>query len=64
MAMDITHTSNNIYITSYNATGFGLHQQNYIETLLTYSNVLYLQEHFLLGGTSKKYNNTDKIRVT
>ena len=48
-------------ITSYNSTGFGAAAQNYIETLLLFSNILCLQEHFLLDSQDKlrsRYNNT------
>ena len=49
-------------IVSYNSTGFGAAAQNYIETLLLFSNILCLQEHFLLDSQDKKYSNTNKIR--
>ena len=44
------------------ATGFGIQAQNYIETLLLFSDVLCLQEHFLLDCKSRKSSNRDKIR--
>ena len=59
--MDPTPT-NNICITSYNSTGFGLSQQAYIETLALFSDIVCIQEHFLLDSGDKKHSNTDKIR--
>ena len=59
MANTITDS---ICITSYNSTGFGLGQQAYIETLSLFSDIVCIQEHFLLDAGDKKYSNTDKIR--
>ena len=59
--MDST-TTENVCITSYNSTGFGLGQQAYIETLSLFSDIVCIQEHFLLDAGDKKYSNTDKIR--
>ena len=50
-------------ITSYNSTGFLIAAQKYTETLLVYSDILCLQEHFLLDSRDKKHSNTDKIRI-
>ena len=50
-------------ITSYNSTGFGLAAQNYIETLLLFSDVLCVQEHFLVDSRDKKHSNTDKLKA-
>ena len=55
-------SENNLCITSYNSTGFGLHQQKYIETLLLFSDILCIQEHFLLDAKDKNHSNTNKIR--
>ena len=54
---------NILNITSYNSTGFGIAAQNYIETLLLFSDILCVQEHFLLDSRDKKHSNTDKIRI-
>jgi hypothetical protein len=51
-----------ICVTSYNSTGFGLAAQDYIEELLLFSNILCLQEHFLLDSKDKKYSNTNRLR--
>ena len=55
-------SQNNLCITSYNSTGLGPGVQNFISTLSLFSNILCLQEHFLLDSKSKKYSNTDKLR--
>ena len=49
-------------MTSYNSTGFGLSVQNYISTLLTFSDICCLQEHFLLNSNDRKNSNTDRLR--
>ena len=49
-------------ITSYNSTGFGLAAQNYMDTLLLFSDILCIQEHFLQDCKDKKHSNTNKIR--
>ena len=49
-------------ITSFNSTGFGIAVQEYIETLLLFSDILCVQEHFLLDAKDKKYSNTNKLR--
>ena len=49
-------------VTSYNSTGFGQDKVDYIKTLLLFSDVLCLQEHFLLGSFDRKHSNTIKIR--
>ena len=51
-----------VNFSSYNSTGFGLAAQNYIETLLLFSDVLCVQEHFLLDSHDKNHSNTDKLR--
>ena len=52
----------NICITSFNSTGLSIAAQNFISTLSLFSNILCLQEHFLLDSKSKDYSNTDKLR--
>ena len=49
-------------ISSYNSTGFSVAVQNYVETLLLFSDIICIQEHFLLDSHDRKYSNTDKIR--
>ena len=49
-------------ITSYNSTGFSLAAQDYIENLLLFSDILCIQEHFLLDSKDRKNSNTNKIR--
>ena len=49
-------------ITSYNSTGLGIGAQNFISTLSLFTNILCLQEHFLLDSKSKTHSNTDKLR--
>ena len=51
-----------ICVTSYNSGGMGLDKQNFIKTLTLFSDVLCLQEHFLLYAENKKYNNTHKLK--
>ena len=53
----------NLAICSYNSTGFGLGAQNFIHKLLIFSDILCIQEHFLLDCNDKKYSNTDKMRA-
>ena len=49
-------------ISSFNSTGFGIAVQAYIETILLFSNIVCLQEHFLLDAKDKKFSNTNKLR--
>ena len=49
-------------VTSYNSTGFGTGAQHFISTLSLFSNIICLQEHFLLDNKDKKYSNTNKLR--
>ena len=51
----------NLCVTSYNSTGFGLSAQNYTKTLLLFSDILCIQEHFLLDNKDKKHSNTKKL---
>ena len=53
---------NSLCITSYNSTGFGLGAQSHMKTLLSFSDILCVQEHFLLDSRSKKNSNTDKLK--
>ena len=54
----------NICVTSYNSTGLSLHSISYIQTLLMFTDILCLQEHFLLNTGDRKHNNTDKLFKT
>ena len=54
-------TKQSLCITSYNSTGFGLAAQNYTKTLLLFSDILCMQEHFLLDSNDKKHSNTKKL---
>ena len=58
--MQLSKTS--LCITSYNSTGLGIASQNFISTLSLFSNIICLQEHFLLDSKSKTYSNTNKLR--
>ena len=49
-------------VTSYNSTGFGIGVQQFISTLSLFSNIICLQEHFLLDNKEKKHSNTNKLR--
>ena len=51
-----------VCISSFNSTGFGIGVQNFITTLSIFSNILCIQEHFLLDGKMKNHSNTNKIR--
>ena len=52
----------NICISSYNSTGFGLDVQNFMKTLSLFSDILCVQEHFLLDAKDKNYSNINKLR--
>ena len=56
-------TDQQLCITSYNSTGFGRGVVNFMETLLSFSDILCIQEHFLQDSGQKKYSNTNKIKV-
>ena len=60
--MDSTSIDSKLCVTSYNSTGFGQDKIDFIKTLLLFSDILCLQEHFILSSSDKKYSNTDKIR--
>ena len=49
-------------ISSYNSTGFGIGVQQFLSTVSLFSNILCLQEHFLLDGKVRNHSNTDKVR--
>ena len=51
-----------ICVTSYNSTGLGLSSIKFIETLLIFSNILCIQEHFLQDAGENKHSNTNKLR--
>ena len=52
---------NSLCITSYNSTGFGLGAQSHMKTVLSFSDILCVQEHFVLDSRSKKNSYTDKL---
>ena len=51
-----------ICVTSYNSTGFGMNTKKMIEKLSLFSDIICIQEHFLIDSNSKKYSNSNKIR--
>ena len=53
---------NCICLCSYNSTGFGISSQNYISSLLVFSDILCIQEHFLQHCKDKKVSNTSILR--
>ena len=54
---------NTLAISSYNSTGFGLAAQNQLDKLLLFSDIVCIQEHFLLDSKDKQYSNTDKLKA-
>ena len=58
----MTPKTKSICICSYNSTGFGLAAQNYLNTLSLFSDIVCVQEHFLIDGKDKKHSNTNKIK--
>ena len=58
--MDSSNKS--LCITSYNSTGFGIGAQHFISTLSLFSDILCIQEHFLLDSKDKNHSNTNKLR--
>ena len=60
----MANEQNNICVTSYNSRGFNIQKQNYIQTLQLFSDILCLQEHFLLDAKDKKHSNTNKIMTS
>ena len=51
-----------ITVSSFNSTGFKIAAQNFMESLLLGTDILCLQENFLLDSCDRKYSNTDKIK--
>ena len=49
--------SNNIFVSSYNSGGMGLDKQSYIKPLCLFSDILCIQEHFLLDAESLTIRN-------
>ena len=49
-------------MTSYNSTGLNISVQNFLTTLALFSNIICIQEHFLLDSKDKKHSNTNKLR--
>ena len=60
--MDLTNNTNSICVTSYNSGGMGIDKQNYIKTLQLFSDIICVQEHFLLDSGDKKHSNTQKLK--
>ena len=60
--MAMTYFNSTVTVCSYNSTGFGPAAQNYIDKLLVCSDILFIQEHFLLDCKDKKHSNTNKMR--
>ena len=54
--------NDNVCFCSYNSTGFGSSAQNYISSLLVFSDILCIQEHFLLDSKDKKHSNTNQLK--
>ena len=53
--------STKLCITSYNSTGYGIAAKYYINTPLLFSDILCIQEHFLLSSKDKRHSNTNKL---
>ena len=60
--MDSEQSDSQLCVISYNSTGFGQDKIDYIKTLLLFSDIFCLQEHFLLSSSDRKHSNTSKIR--
>ena len=56
------NTNNIICVTSYNSGGMGLDRQQYIRKLQLFSDILCIQEYFLLDSRDRKYSNTNKLK--
>ena len=54
-------TNKTICVTSYNSRGFSEEKQEFIKTLQLFSDILVIQEHFLLTSKTKNHSNTNKI---
>ncbi len=52
-----------VCVTSYNSGGLALDRQNFIKTLNIFSDILCIQEHFLLDAGGKKHSNTYKLKT-
>ena len=55
------NTNKTLCVTSYNSGGLGLDRQHFIKTLLLFSDILCIQEHFLLDAGDRKASNTHKL---
>ena len=60
--MDSTNNDSQICVTSYNSTGFSQNKIDFMKTLMLFSDIFCLQEHFLMTSKDKKHSNTNKIR--
>ena len=60
--LSLDDLTNTVCVTSYNSGGMGLDKQNYINSLTLFSDILCIQEHFLLDSGNKKYSNTQKFK--
>ena len=60
--MDSEESDSQLCVTSYNSTGFGQDKIDFMKTLLLFSDIFCLQEHFLLSSSDRKHSNTSKIR--
>ena len=49
-------------VTSYNSGGMGLDRQNFINSLTLFSDIICIQEHFLLDTGGGKHSNTHKLK--
>ena len=56
------NANNIICVTSYNSGGMGLDRQQYIRKLQLFSDILCIQEHFLLDSGDRKHSNTNKLK--
>ena len=50
-------------MTSYNSGGLGFYRQDFIKPLNIFSDILCIQEHFLLDAGGKKHSNTYKLKT-
>ena len=50
--------TNSICVTSYNSGGMGIEKQKYLQTLQLFSDIICVQETFLLDSGDKKHSNT------
>ena len=55
-------TASNLCLTSYNSWGMGIDKQNFISLLSLFSDILCIQEHFLLDSGDRKHSNTYKLK--